>query len=118
MGTDIHGPWVEVYRGEQWWPLACFEFDRSYELFAKMAGVRSDEGHPGMFKPKGLPHDATYTTREELADCHSVSWLAIEECQQIEASGPVQIGFRAMLAVMRTCAEDGMLCRAVFGFDS
>lgn len=68
MGCDIH-LFVE-FKQKDWniWGNfgQQFRLDRDYNMFSKMADVRSyDELVTPMFKPRGIPEDAAYNTKSE-----------------------------------------------------
>lgn len=73
-GSTVESPrysWAELYT------------DRSYTLFAILAGVRSRDGLECVSFPKGLPKDATDFTKEDYEkwgmDAHSCSYLSLKE---------------------------------------
>jgi hypothetical protein len=62
---------------------------RDYRLFAKMAGVRNREGSgiKPISEPRGVPVDATFTTRfcydKWGVDAHSASYLSSQEVKEL-----------------------------------
>lgn len=131
MGADAKGV-VEIDWGHgQWVPLATFHFyDRSYELFGELNGVRrglrtrDDRGamiaceeiaEPLVVEPRGLPKDLTYPVEEALREehMHCPTWLTFEECELVNATlrrlhGPDETGgttWPTLLACMRAAAE-------------
>lgn len=66
MGTDIHGAF-QRHDGNKWVDVeSSYEFDRHYQLFAVLAGVRNGHGFAGVVtgevvtpisEPRGLPAD-------------------------------------------------------------
>lgn len=86
MGCDIHGPFIEVkeYADGSWWTRREFLTDRNYALFGALAGVRAIDIDPPV-PPRGLPDDASSEWRSHHdADCHSESWLTVEELRQAQ----------------------------------
>lgn len=91
MGCDIHLHSEVKINGVWHHHSAPDHISRIYELFAKMAGVRSEDacdvGVP-ISLPKGLPSDVTLITRidHEREDSigHSHSWFNIEEICELE----------------------------------
>ena len=92
MGCDIH-LYLEVFVGEEWFPLCVEEtphtsYDyqgwyqgRNYELFGALAGVRGVQ--KGLDPPRGLPIDASSLVRKAYdawgMDAHSATWFTVEE---------------------------------------
>lgn len=83
MGCDIHGTFQrKTQRG--WQDVDTeYEFNRHYQLFAVLAGVRNGHGFASIStgdpvtpisEPRGIPDDFT----GDLGD-HSFSWLTDEE---------------------------------------
>lgn len=87
MGCDIHLH-IEVKLNGKWEHWANPGVERSYMLFAKMAGVRNNWDIKPLSEPKGLPSDLTTVTQfiadYDGPDGHSHSWLNAKE---IEALG-------------------------------
>lgn len=81
MGCDIHLH-SEIKVGGKWLHYDQPNCDRNYMLFEKMAGVRGEDSK-AIAAPRGLPDDATETTKFEAArwdgDGHSHSWLSAKE---------------------------------------
>ena len=95
MGTDIY-PVVEVRQGDGPWtavlpPGECgyssWDFGRSYDSFAVLAGVRNGVGFAGIdtgdgFKPiskrRGLPEDRHLRNKENYGE-YGHSWLLVSE---------------------------------------
>lgn len=88
MGCDIHG-WVEKKVGQKWVAIKELEDrDRNHLRFAKLAGVRTYTGDGyGFPEPKGVPTDASDTTRYHIekwdSDGHSHSWMHLDEALRI-----------------------------------
>ena len=86
MGCDIHCH-VEIKVAGEWLHWNHPDVPRNYELFGKMAGVRC-EGPP-IAQPRGVPDDATPTTRWHYqldgADAHTASWLCAGEMALLAA---------------------------------
>lgn len=87
MGCDIHAH-TEVKINGVWHHYGTPNISRSYDLFARMAGVRntSDAIEP-ISKPRGIPEDATFITKFDNerwdTDGHSHSWLNSEELAEL-----------------------------------
>lgn len=88
MGCDIHVH-VEVKINGKWHHYNHPRLERNYDIFTRMAGVRS-EGR-GDIKPisapRGMPEDATFITRYSFnrmgVDAHSASWLSAQEVAEL-----------------------------------
>lgn len=88
MGCDIHAH-VEIKIDNQWHHYNHPSAARRYALFARMADVRNSGGIEPITPPRGLPEDATFTTRFDYAerwgsDAHSASWLSADEVAGLE----------------------------------
>lgn len=155
MGCDIHlhvekrGPngWERVLPPEGWncttLDFSPFEnrwddgskygwyWDRDYDLFAWLAGVRNYAGCSPLSEPRGLPADASAEVKadsDELGiDGHTHSWLALSEFEAAAATnvntrngdGPaseVHRRFYALVNAMRGIV--GADARIVFWFDN
>lgn len=85
MGCDVHIH-SEIKVGGKWLHYDQPRAQRNYTLFEKMAGVRGKEEN-AMAAPRGLPDDATETTRFDSehwnGDGHSHSWLNAEEIRKL-----------------------------------
>ena len=85
MGCDIHIH-QEVKIDGQWWHYRETGLPRSYETFAKMAGVRGSE--KPIAEPRGLPDDVTKVTKFDAdlwgIGAHTHSWLGPEEIAELE----------------------------------
>lgn len=84
MGCDIHCH-VEVKIDGRWEHYSEVYPDQSYDLFSKMANVRSLE-RPSIMPisdPRGIPKDINIVTRlcydDDGEDAHSASWLSVSE---------------------------------------
>lgn len=79
MGCDIHLH-VEIKIAGKWEHYNHPDVNRCYALFGKMAGVRDDRIKP-ISLPKGLPNDASITTKfdSEYVQGHSHSYLTSKE---------------------------------------
>lgn len=111
MGTDIHF-YVEVPGPEGKWVLLApppgvdrfadshgsvptwFQ-QRSYKLFAWLAGVRRDECDVPLLSPKGLPDGLCEILREESEFGHSASWFYAEELLR---AIPEQVRFKGIVS--------------------
>jgi hypothetical protein len=89
MGCDIHF-FAEVKIDGTWYCHGHPSIDRCYDLFYKMAGVRSsdDAEKAPIALPKGLPKDLSVVVQkyweQEKLDAHSASWLGAEEIAILE----------------------------------
>jgi hypothetical protein len=89
MGCDIHLH-IEVKVDGQWHHYGAPRIERSYRLFAKMAGVRTDNPEQAIIQPRGLPEDITLITKMEWTDggedeyYHHTSWFGGEEISKLE----------------------------------
>jgi len=96
---------------------------RNYEMFAKMAGVRSEKQEI-IFLPKGFPDNVTEYVNEECEkyknECHDLSWLSKEEfefCISHYKNSPIDIiEYRAILASMEIFEKNKIETRIVFWF--
>lgn len=87
MGCDIHVH-IEIKIEGKWRHYSQPHVDRSYNLFALLAGVRNYENIEPISKSKGLPEDITYLTKKHYilrkSDAHDESWLSIKELIELE----------------------------------
>ncbi len=85
MGCDIH-LFTEIKVGGKWITHSVCHVPRNYELFGKMAGVRSDA--KPIAAPKGMPEDAGELTRMYAkyweGDGHNHSWFSGAEIAELE----------------------------------
>jgi hypothetical protein len=96
MGTDIHGKFQKLQGDGAWADVDTeFTFDRCYQLFAALAGVRNGCGFAGIATgdviepiapPRGIPEDLAQGN-EYLGD-HSFSWLSGAEMLAWYAHAP------------------------------
>lgn len=65
---------------------------RSYGLFGFLAGVRNYSDVAPISEQRGLPADMNRCTDEyeELSDCHSCSWLSVEELAAFDYDQPME----------------------------
>jgi hypothetical protein len=99
MGCDIHCH-IEVKVAGKWEHWAAPRIDRSYRLFAKMAGVRGSEVE-AIAPRRGLPSDISNLTRLtwdlEKEDAHSESWMTGDELEKLieefDDTGYERLGF-------------------------
>lgn len=86
MGCDIHAH-TEVKINGQWHHYAALYIDRNYDLFGRMADVRTREDIKPISKPRGVPDDISFLTRFDMErwgrDGHSHSWLSGEEIESL-----------------------------------
>lgn len=87
MGCDIHLH-IEIKTNGAWHHYAALMIERSYALFAKMAGVRTDTPSEAISAPRGIPEDVTEITKYDFtkweADAHSASWFGIPDIMALE----------------------------------
>lgn len=100
MGCDIHLH-TEVKIDGAWHRYGVPNVQRSYAVFAKMAGVRNLTGPDRIVpiaEPRGLPSDATFMTKFDYnrwgTDAHSASWLGAEEIAQLTEFIDEELGLR------------------------
>lgn len=83
MGCDIHIYAQRRNEGGGYETIQGFSpFDwRSYGMFGFLADVRNYSAVTPLSEPRGLPTDMDRCTDdfEKLSDCHSCSWLSVEE---------------------------------------
>lgn len=88
MGCDIHLH-IEVKVNGKWEHWSAPNVNRSYRLFALMAGVRNYYEIAPVAQPKGFPEDASALTKFDYenwgADAHSTSWLSGEELDLLDS---------------------------------
>lgn len=86
MGCDIHAH-IEVRIDDKWWHYGIPNVDRHYELFGRIAGVRTNIHEP-ISVGRGIPHNATFLTLFDYEcwedDAHTPGWLTSEEAQLLE----------------------------------
>ena len=129
MGTDIN-LFLE-YKSpitEEWTIFGYgYYIPRNYEMFAKMAGVRSEKDDI-LYEAKGFPEDSTddikieyekYNKYEEC--CHTPSWLSKREfahcIDTYNENTPNEIlEYKAILASMALFEEYECETRIVFWF--
>lgn len=141
MGTDIHGKF-QARTTSGWEDIdSKYDWDRNYQLFAVLAGVRNGVGFAGIptgeavvpiSDPRGIPEDLRYDEDsidwESDHDCfwlgdHSFSWLSGEEMLQwFETAGVVKkIGvisraqWEHRMASGETGPPSGGWCGSVWG---
>lgn len=83
MGCDIHGH-LEIKLAGKWRHYSVTNFERDYELFSKIAGVREHNNKVAPISmPKGLPRDLSEITKLDAdrwgEDGHSHTWLSAGE---------------------------------------
>ena len=95
MGCDLHG-FVERKNEEGQWEyvpgFAPFDW-RSYGLYGWLANVRNYSAVPPIAKPRGLPVDVCAYLRTEYtedSDCHSASWVSLEELLEFDYDAVVE----------------------------
>ncbi len=87
MGCDIHTH-LEIKVASRWHHYSSPSIIRNYDLFTKMAGVRSG-GSPivPISMPKGLPEKLSVVTKIDYEnwglDAHSTSWFNAKEIKQL-----------------------------------
>ena len=102
MGCDIH-TFSEVKINGTWHLYNQPDVGRYYELFGKLAGVRSTI--KPIVAPRGFPQDASLITKMENdywgVDGHTHSWLTEKELDKIK----------------QWLGEDGQTMEQVFGWE-
>jgi hypothetical protein len=105
VGCDIHA--VIEYRENKDAPWRRYDEllpavlrDRSYAVFAVLAGVRNCGDMPVITAPRGAPEDHTSTPIEmyedglgwewDDADLHSFSWLSLKDLVEFDWDQPVR----------------------------
>jgi hypothetical protein len=141
MGCDIH-VYIDIVGERHTYNYADLIFDRNYNLFADMAGVRNEEtGIEPVYKPRGLRKGdriSWHTEREytlfivsEMTaseyrtitpDKHNASWLWLDELREVQAQylareGKQNIDLAATIAMMEKLQSRGEP-RLVFWFDN
>jgi hypothetical protein len=96
MGCSIHLH-TEIKVGGKWHHYSHPQVKSDYRLFALMADVRNEDGdYTPLCQPKGLPADASFTTRWDSkrwrGDGHSHSWFSAQELVQLEAAWEALLG--------------------------
>lgn len=119
MGCDIHGA-IEYKKGESWYSLCVgLSLSRSYQIFARLAGVRGYGKPPPTVPPRGFPEDADYFTKldrdGEAGGAHSETWLSLEEWDA--ATKDAGADYSAITAAMRALASEYPV-RVVLWFDN
>ena len=64
MGCDIH-TYLEYKEDERWDGIRHVRIPRNYGLFAVLAGVRAYNAEVEMFRPRGVPDDISWETRDD-----------------------------------------------------
>ncbi len=86
MGCDIHCH-IEIKVEGTWHHYSAPNVDRSYRLFARMAGVRNTGGVKPIAPNRGLPEDMSLVTRLAWSywelDGHSMSWMTGAEVESL-----------------------------------
>lgn len=85
----MHGH-LEIKVNGQWHHYQKIRVYRDYELFGRLAGVRRHSIEDSIAGERGVPDDATFTTKFEYeikwgSDAHSPSWISDKECLQLES---------------------------------
>ena len=82
MGCDIH-LYTEIKIKGRWHAHNHPDVNRNYDLFAKMAGVRSRDEIKPIVQPRGFPKNASFIARLDYKhwgrDAHSASYLNQKE---------------------------------------
>jgi hypothetical protein len=138
MGADIHGPFIERVefpdsKDHPWWSVAELDGDRNYALFGLMADVR---GWSSAVVParRGWPTNPSWQAQKHakdgLGDCHSHSWLTLDEARMVKAAYvdycrdewpdgatlPTFIDYA--IAIMEVAETPGHPTRMLFCFDN
>lgn len=91
MGCDIHIYLEALPIGSDKWVCIDISDDcnvsRDYDLFTKMANVRSRGETTPISEPRGLPEDISEEVKDysydRYHDQHSYSWLSAEEIREV-----------------------------------
>lgn len=124
MGADIHFVVeIKVFTDSNWEFIATFGGERNYELFGKLAGVRSLE--KPFYERRGLPFDIAQETKVLIADYwalgdHSFTYLTLEE---LESKDWGSSDFDEVIELVRLLLkherwENESQARLLVGFDS
>lgn len=99
---------------------SSFYSGRNYNLFTKLAGVRSWTNDGAICPPRGIPEDASdayiYVTDQWEGDGHSHSYFTLKELLEEDWSEFDE--FQITLEKMRVLDENPENVRAVFFFDN
>jgi len=134
MGCDIHPviQWLEYpakdNRRDHWSDLSGeWHWGRSYDLFAKMAGVRCCQDGPGhgypctacpVVPPRGWPEQGPRSYNLDRSELHTPSWLTLEEFKRAARDYPDWPEIKATIAAMEAIESTGHKTRLVFAFDN
>lgn len=123
MGCDIHAH-IEVKLDDKWEHYSHLYIERSYALFGKIAGVRSDEFDP-VAEPRGLPEDMSVVTAFDAklweGDMHSTGWLTADEMEDVRKWYQQRVGYGYPGAPFGYLFGNYFAekeCRLVFWFDN
>lgn len=130
MGCDIH-LFVEVRYGDQWenvpddvTPYGDWGIGRTYLLFSRLAGVRSDPREPVLpiADPRGTPDDVSPEVREYMdpddGDLHSRSYFTLTELRAADWSMGLEWFRDDFLPRIAGLDRDPDNVRIVFAFDN
>ncbi len=87
MGCGIHA-YLEIKVDDTWHHFSNINIRRNYEVFSRMAGVRSYRNSPEpIVEPRGLPEDISLVVALHRdfweSDGHTYSWLTLAEFVKI-----------------------------------
>lgn len=130
MGCDIHGVLQREWGDARGWETVDqIDEDRSYAVFAALAGVRNYEDLKPIAEPRGLPDDFKLDDDEHVFEDmegnlrrvwigdHSYSWLSIDELNawpEKERLGDQWLSWLRWV----TLKHEPCKLRIVFGFDN
>jgi len=127
MVCDIHVH-AEIKIDGKWEYYNQIDIGRDYTLFARMANVRNScRTVEPISNPRGLPEDASVTTKLEsdswCSDGHSHSWISLDEIILLEKEGyNFDYFFGNDFSDFRDYPRDDISCiqdvRIVFWFDN
>lgn len=90
MGCDIHIHVEALFQdswkptGPDWHHITAIRGKRDYEVFNEIAGVRGSPRYRGRWEGRGIPNDATETTKlcwqlDQVCCVHSPTWASDAE---------------------------------------
>ena len=130
MGTDINVFLEYKSPITKEWEIFGYGYyiPRNYEMFSRMAGVRSTNNYDVLYTAKGIPDDLSEYVKEKYDEennyeelCHNPSWLNKNEfayCIDTYSQGKQAeiLEYKALLASMVLFEEFMCESRIVFWF--